>query len=552
MKFAALIACSLLALTAQAVSVPEVAASFEANLAFGSPFANVPELAIKPSPHHFEHVLAKRAATAATVRFPYGIASGDPLSNALILWTKVEPSVTSAPVPVSWEIAVDAAFTNVVGRGSVLTTDDIDWTVKVDATGLAPLKQHWYRFTSQGTVSPVGSARTLPAAETAVDHVRLASVSCSNMPHGFFHAYARITDRVKAGDVDLVLELGDYVYDQAPTTTIQSGRLGGDRAPQPMTNTVTLADYRLRHSQYKRDPDAQAMHAVVAMIAIMDDHELVDNANKDNSHEHDPKTQGPFSVRRAAAVRAWHEYMPVRSLPDVYHIYRDFQYGTLAHIVFPDTRIEARDSQAVGDRNTRRMMSDEQQQWFHAKLSEPAQWRVIANQVMMAPIPESIPVVGKEIEMTADTWNGYPRNRNGLFNHVANNRLNNTLVLTGDFHASLVSNLFVEGSKYDKSTGNGAIMVEFVGPSVTSQTVAQDRKWASELIKPAMSLVNAGYQWGDFYRHGYMVLDLTPGRARNEYYYMDNVKVTTGGSETKGAVFEIASGANKVTKAYFP
>ncbi|KAI9179229.1 hypothetical protein H9P43_005892 [Blastocladiella emersonii ATCC 22665] len=543
---------AILALILAVTVVAAMDASFEGNLAYQSPFLNLPELAVQPAEHHKRHVLAKRDTPDVDVKFIHGAASGDPLADRVILWTKVTPSTTKFPVKVNYEVSADRTFAadSIVKSGSVLTTDDVDWTVKVDVDGLKPQTTYFYRFFAGNAISRVGRTKTLPTPDTPVDMVRVAAISCSSMPHGYFHAHARIAERE---DIDLVLELGDYIYEHPESKPIKSGKLGGERAPQPSYQTFTLSDYRTRHSQYKRDKDTQALHLAHPMASIADDHETIDNASRDGAPKHDPKTQGDWKVRMAASTRAYFEYMPIRNEVDKqqYRMYRTFRFGNMADIIFADSRYDGRDLQAVGDINKRKIMSDKQEAWFHNELvSSKAKYRVIANQVMFAPIPHKI--LGYEIEITSDAWVGYPYNRNRLLNLMATKKLNDSLILTGDLHSSIASNIYSDSLPYNKESGEGALMTEFVGPSVTSESSVFDNKVLSDMAGPVLKLVNKGAQWTDFYRHGYMVLQLTNEFARTEYWYVQDIKKLDGGREILGVVLESKRGSNRITKKYSP
>ncbi|ORZ33480.1 PhoD-like phosphatase-domain-containing protein [Catenaria anguillulae PL171] len=518
----------------------------DGNLAFASPFLNIPELAVPLSDDHKRHVLlGKRQAVPEdfVIEFKHGVASGDPLHDALIIWTRVSPSINTIPIHVDWQVSRDPSFHIIAQSGQTLTTSDVDFTVKIDVRGLIPDTPYFFRFlspspASDSIISPTGRARTLPAASAIKDHLRIAAVSCANMPHGFYHAYARIADHARAGQVDLVLMLGDYIYEHAPKMVV-SGRLRGEREPNPPRITATLADYRTRHSQYRLDKDLQKMHQEVAMIAIPDDHEISDNANSQGAPNHDPARDGPWGERRLGALRAWHEWMPVRPdiSRDLFKVFRSFQYGQLASIVLPDLR-------------QRRMLSDEQERWFHGQLTNSsAQWKIVGNQVLLAPIVQQ--VLGFEIPLTSDAWVGYPRSRTNLLRLMHERKINDTVFLTGDIHSSWASNIYLdELQPYNKMSGQGSLLVEYVGPSVTSQSPTADQRWLSKLAEKIVPKFNKGIHFNDFYRHGYMVLDVNRDRARCEYHFVENVKTVDGGSEYLGAVLETASGSNRITRSF--
>ena len=280
--------------------------------------------------------------------FRHGVASGDPLRDRVVLWTRVTPGTPGETVDVEWMMARDARMSRAIARGSIRTSADRDYTVKIDPVGLDPGSTYYYRFSARGARSPIGRTRTLPARPTR--HVRLALASCSNLPFGFFNAYARIAARP---DLDAVLHLGDYIYEYANDR--YGNRAEGDgtalgRVPLPDREIVTLDDYRQRYGQYREDPDLQAAHRQHPFIAVWDDHETANNSWRGGAQNHNPE-DGDWSARRVAAVRAWLEWMPVRESPGGdFRLYRQFAFGDLADLMMLDTRLEARELQvAAGD-----------------------------------------------------------------------------------------------------------------------------------------------------------------------------------------------------------
>jgi len=235
------------------------------------------------------------------VSFDHGVASGDPLRRRVILWTRVTPEKTPRKLFVRFVVARDPALRQVVERGIVRTGPERDYSVKLDAQGLKPGTTYFFRFFSRGVASPVGRTRTLPVGATS--RLRLVVASCSNHAAGYFNAYRRIAARA---DLDAVLHLGDYLYDYGPA------EYGSVRTPEPAREMVTLADYRMRHAQYKRDADWQAMHRQHPVIAIWDDHEITNDAWKDGAQNHTPATEGDWATRVSVDLQAYYEWMPVR------------------------------------------------------------------------------------------------------------------------------------------------------------------------------------------------------------------------------------------------
>jgi len=279
------------------------------------------------------------AANAADAVFAHGVASGDPVPGGILLWTRV--SGFDAQVSVEWQIAADASFAVLVQSGAVPTGPDRDHTVKVDVGGLAPATTYWYRFGVAGAWSPTGRTMTAPAADDAITRLRLGVVSCANWEAGYFAAYRHLAER---GDLNLVVHLGDYLYEYGTGDFAARGVVV--RATKPDHEILTLADYRTRHAQYKTDPDLQRLHASVPWIITWDDHEVANDMWSDGAENHTPGTEGDFAARKAAARQAYAEWMPVRLGADG-HIYRRLRYGNLVELSMLDLR-SYRSQQAGG------------------------------------------------------------------------------------------------------------------------------------------------------------------------------------------------------------
>lgn len=273
--------------------------------------------------------------------FPQGVASGDPLADRVILWTRAVPSDRTSAVSGRWEIAHDSSFTAVVSAGDFSTGAARDFTVKVDATGLRPGTRYYYRFSAGGAVSPTGQTGTLPDGDTA--KATLAVVSCSNFPQGYFNAYKALAQR----SVDIVLHLGDYLYEYGAGTYANAEAVAGGRQVEPPHEIITLDDYRRRYRQYRSDTDLQAVHQRHPFICVWDDHEITNDSYKDGAENHDPTTEGDYHARKRAAIQAYHEWMPIRENAATHmgQIYRRFDIGTLASLLMLETRLTGRDKQ---------------------------------------------------------------------------------------------------------------------------------------------------------------------------------------------------------------
>ena len=275
--------------------------------------------------------------------FRHGVASGDPLPDGVLLWTRWTPPAAVRPesVDVGWQVALDAGFDDVVAKGTAATGPDDDYTVKVDVGDLDPATTYWYRFQgpgADGALSPVGRTRTAPAFGAPVADMRLGLVSCASLPAGRFHAYRNLAGR----DVDLVVHVGDYIYenDRHARTVV--------RLHQPRPAAVSLAHYRARHAQYKADPHLRALHARHPIVAVWDDHEFAGGSWRDGAAHHDDTQDGPWSERKAAAIRAYREWMPVRWPGDGDRVYRSLHWGDLVDLAMLDTRLVGRDRPGAG------------------------------------------------------------------------------------------------------------------------------------------------------------------------------------------------------------
>jgi alkaline phosphatase D len=469
--------------------------------------------------------------------FVHGVASGDPLADRIVLWTRVVPGAANAPVTVRWRVAEDEPLTRVVARGTATARPERDFTVKVDAGGLRPGATYHYAFDAAGEQSPTGRTRTLPAAGTA--RLRLAVVSCSDFEKGYFNAYGNIAAR---HDLDAVLFLGDYVYEYA-TTTPGIVRVAG-RVPEPAHECVTLSDYRLRYASHHLDPDLTALHATHPCIAIWDDHESANDAWRGGALRHLPD-QGTWASRKTAARRAFDEWLPVRESA---RMYRRFGFGGLADVMMLDGR-SYRDQQVLpGDVSTissprRSMLGAEQEAWLYAALRRSSRagtaWRLVGQQVLFAPFAAQ---VGSAREV--DNWEGYPAARARFFDCVEHDRVPDVAVLTGDIHSSWALDLpRTPLSGYDAATGRGSLAVEIVTPAVTSAPF-MERSGMRERAR-SFATVSPHMRYLDGDRHGYVTLDITRERLLADWYHVRTVTERTT-DESKAASFICERGSARM------
>jgi len=434
------------------------------------------------------------------VDFLHGVASGDPLPDRVILWTRVTPRMgVMGTATVRWETSSTPDFAAVTGSGTFVTTAARDYTVKVDVAGLTAGTTYYYRFSVGSTRSPVGRTRTAPSG--SVDRLRFAVVSCSSFAHGYFHGYRDLAERA---DLDAVVHLGDYIYE------FQNYLYGNVRTYDPPTAVVTLSDYRRRYAHYRRDADLRAAHQQHPFIAVWDDHEFANNAWRDGADNHFPKTEGMWSVRKAAAMQAYFEWMPIREQPDG-RIWRRFAFGNLVDLMMLDTRVWGRSMQEVEPSNdpSRTLLGADQEQWLLSNVSSTtARWKVIGQQVQVGPIRP---------ELNADTWEGYPVARTRFLQALATMRTSNVAVLTGDIHSSWAMDIAIDPftpSAYNPTTGAGSLGVEFIAPAITSPGDHPDAVLATLLSQ------NPHLRWGDPGLRGFYILDCTPERLQASWYLL--------------------------------
>ncbi len=489
--------------------------------------------------------------------FRHGVASGDPLSDRVILWTRItpdeSPSFSDALVPYRWQIALDPEMALIVNEGAGVTGPDVDYTVKVDADQLIPGTTYYYRFYSNQLDSPIGRTKTLPTGH--VDRLRLAFCSCSNYPQGFFNVYREMANRA---DLDAVLHLGDYIYEYGPGGFGTESGLGRD--PVPAAEIIALDDYRRRYAQYRSDADLQAVHRQHPFICVWDDHESANNAWYGGAENHTPGAEGDWFARRSDAIKAYFEWMPIRETGVIdgfgdRSIYRNFRFGDLIDLFMLDTRLHARDQQAaVFDKNTtadinRSILGFDQEQWLHTGLSQSqnagVRWRVVAQQVMMAQL-----TIKNDLALNTDQWDGYQASRNRLFDHITRQGIDNFVVLTGDIHSSWVFDLSdnpFNPFNYGRITGRGAIGGEFVTPGVSSGF--SDKSALTEIAALAVDGGLPHLKWANLTQRGYVLLDINHNRTKAHWYHVDTVASQDYRSNL-ARIYSQQAGANHIHRAF--
>lgn len=499
-------------------------------------------------------------AEAVNRYFQHGVASGDPYPTSVVIWTRVTPTAASRPgsgagprVAVRWEVARDSKFVNVVKRGSFATTAARDHTVKLAPSGLKPGTWYFYRFSYKGVFSRVGRTRTAPAAASTPARVRFGVVSCANLQAGWFSAYRHLALRK---DLHAILHLGDYLYEYAPGQ-YGMGQANADvRKHVPAHEIKTLADYRQRHAQYKQDTDLQRLHAFLPFITTWDDHESANDAYDKGAENHTEGAEGTWVERRDWSQRAYDEWMPTRlggtAALDGGRLYRRMRFGQLAELTMLDLRSyrskqAAQYESSVVDDPERTITGESQMDYLKASLNEArAQWKLIGNPVMIAPVlvpplPTSItdhvtkktgvlPADGAPYN--ADQWDGYTADRREVYAHIRDHGVQNTVFLTGDIHSAWACDLPVDAGSYPLLSDS--VGTEFVTTSVTSNNLKDitgtPARTTSIAVEEAVKTANRHVKYLNFDDHGYSVLDITAERVQMDYYVIGDRAVRTTGS----------------------
>lgn len=505
---------------------------------------------------------------AAAAHFTHGVASGDPLADRVILWTRVLPgSGTAERLDVAWEIAADEAFQQIISSGSTTTDGSSDYTVKVDAAGLSPASQYFYRFSAQGVYSVTGRTRTLP--EAGVESLRLAVLSCSNYPQGYFNVYNEVANR----PCDAVLHLGDYIYEYAQGGYANPMMLKLGRNVQPENEIVSIEDYRMRYGLYRTDVDLQAAHQNHPFICVWDDHEITNNTWQTGAENHD-EGEGAFDARRRAAIQAYHEWLPIRGQGTIEEgiIYRSFEFGDLATLIMLDTRVVGRDQQLSHEMNIdtlhsrladeqRSIMGTTQENWLVGELQRSAQagkpWQIIGQQLLMGklfppqvsdeeldPLQREAILAGRYgmlrtrgrqgLPLNLDAWDGYPENRSRTLK-AFREHANNVVVLAGDTHSSWAFDLHADD--------NQIVAVEFGTPSVTSPGFENFLALPEGRLEEATMEASPELKYMKANGRGWVELDVQRDKVRATWHFVSTITARD---------YELVAGATLETLAGSP
>ncbi len=498
--------------------------------------------------------------------FYHGVASGDPLPDGIILWTRVtqRPTAEADSIPVNWWIATDSALQAVVASGTTAATRARDFTVKVDARGLQPGQTYYYAFQSLGRMSQVGRTKTAPSQ--AVDRLKFAVVTCANYEWGYFSGYRKIAER---SDLDAVIHVGDYLYEYPDNDSYSSEKIRDERVLFPARETVKLKHYRQRYATYHLDSNLRRAHRQHPFIVIWDDHEFANNAWKGGAENHQRGKEGSWRERKKAAKQAYFEWMPIR--PRDGKISRTLRYGPLMDLFMIDARVEGRDKQIDDVENprlydsSRTMLGEKQKAWLKDELeNSTATWKVIGNQVIFSEfsIGFADPIIPAPIleSQFLDIWDGYPAERRQLMKFIERKKIDNTVILSGDIHASFAFEVATPNDRpYNRKTGEGAVAVEFVTPSLSAANFDEEiGDLVSDEIESRINTrdddgdnPNPHMKFADLDRHGYMLLSVTPQQVQADFYYLKSV-LKSKTTESWGAGYTSRTGTHRLKKAKAP
>ena len=476
------------------------------------------------------------------ISFDYGVASGDPTNTHVILWTKLT-TPNSSNQEVNWEVSSDKDFLNILVNGSYISEKENNFIVKVDAQIPIELnaKKIFYRFESGGVYSEIGTTFTLPVKNP--NKFNIAFCSCSNYPSGYFNAYKEMA---RDADVDLVLHLGDYIYEYSREGYASSDAKRMGREVNPSNEIISLDDYRKRYATYRSDKDLQLLHKSKPMIVVWDDHEITNDTWKLGAQNHSPD-EGSFYDRKNNAIRAYYEWMPIREVKEREKIWRSFTVGNLINLMMLDTRLYGREKQLeIGKYfndnklnkeefkkdllKPRTLLGKEQLKWVKDKVDMKYKWSIFGQQLLIGPkyLPKifkneeisndssyyTSELAGEELPFNTDQWDGYPREREEFYKTISNSQSN--LILAGDSHNSWFSNL------YDKN--NEFVGIEIGAPAISSPSFGDTFKDKTRIIEDEFIKDNKDLLWVNGRNQGYVSLNITELDVEVQFKYVSTVK----------------------------
>ncbi len=476
------------------------------------------------------------------VSFDYGVASGDPTHTHVILWTKIS-SEDPFEQSVSWEVSDDTSFKTIIANGFSKARPIDDYTVKVDAK--IPLefnaKKIYYRFKSNQMLSETGTTSTLPVQNP--ENFNIAFCSCSNYPAGYFNAYKEMAND---NEVDLVLHLGDYLYEYSSKGYASSDAKKMGRVVNPSNEIVSLDDYRQRYATYRSDKDLQLLHQSKPMIVVWDDHEITNDTWRKGAQNHN-KGEGLFEDRKNNAIKAYYEWMPIRENKERERIWRKFSIGNLINLVMLDTRLYGRDKQLkiesyINDKvldkesykkdllKPRNLLGEKQLSWVSKRIEKKYKWSIFGQQLLIGPkyLPEifkseklnssrsylSKQLAGSKLPTNTDQWDGYPVEREKFYKVISESQSN--VILAGDSHNAWFSNLYNENKLF--------MGIEIGAPAISSPSLGDALGELTETVEKAFVAENKDLLWMHAKNKGYVSLNVTENYIDVSFKFVSTVK----------------------------
>ena len=478
------------------------------------------------------------------ITFDYGVASGDPTNSHIILWTKISKE-NNDDINIKWQVSSDIKFENIITSGTQKSSFTNNFTVKVDAEIPKEFngKKIFYRFNHGDIFSEIGASSTLPSGNT--NKFNIAFCSCSNYPAGFFNAYKEIA---KNDDIDLVLHLGDYIYEYGRNVYPSEGSEEMGRMVEPPHEIISLDDYRKRYALYRSDEDLQDLHASKPMIVVWDDHEFTNNTWKKGAENHSTD-EGVFEDRIYNAIKAYYEWMPIREHNNKSRIWRDFKVGNLFQLLMLDTRYLYRDKQlnintyidnGIIDKKKykenlnkdRDLLGSEQHNWIKKTVNKKFKWSIFGQQLLIGPkhlprlfrdfdsnelpnyLKNIIDIAGAKLPYNTDQWDGYPNEREQFYRNIEESQ--SSIILAGDSHDSWLSNLYDSKDKF--------VGIEIGAPSITSPNSIDTFGSKINMIEDAFIKENKNLKWINGRNKGYVQLTISNENVKVKYHYVSNVK----------------------------
>jgi|SaaInlStandDraft_6_1057023.scaffolds.fasta_scaffold34255_2 alkaline phosphatase D len=454
--------------------------------------------------------------------FYHGVASGDPLSDRVIIWTRVTPK-WDRKVSVKWKVSADSSLEDIIKYGVVTTSGVQDYTVKVDVVGLEPDTRYYYQFMALGANSIIGKTKTMPVG--TVDSLKFVVLTGTNIEHGYFSGYASVAEQ---NDLDAVIHTGDYIYEYPP------GKYGSSsydpipgREVIPAHELLKLDDYRLRYSRYRLDKNLRKAHQNHPFIVVWDDHEIANDCYVDGAQNHQTETEGDWESRKKAAMKAYFEWMPIRDES----IYRTIECGSLAKLIMLDERLEGRTKQLKEnnpDFNNcdRTILGKQQYDWFIDNITQSDKtWSLMVSQVNFSHWNVQRPHIKKP--KIKDKWTGYPCERNKILQTIIDNNIKNFVILSGDHHSSFAFEItegVLDGYKNSNYDDYQPLAVEVVTPSMTSANYDYFTTVDSAQAIEKMYMndpKNKHLKYLDLTKHGYLLITVSKPQIRADWYYVD-------------------------------